>query len=214
MKNKAVLIIVLLLLGVGAYFGYTKFLGGKLPGSSGSMMEEGGMKSLKDLLSSGVAQKCTYSTADESGNSEGVTYVSGGKVRGDFTTVASGKTMTSHMISDGKTSYVWSDGEKNGFKMTVTEEATGDVETDYSDTSTSSQADLNQQADYKCSGWVVDGSVFTPPTTVTFTDFSQMYAPASAAPAQGGSGDSSQCSYCNALTGDDKTQCLTALKCN
>lgn len=211
MNKKVLVAVVLLLLAVGGYFGYTKFMGGKVPGVPGT---SSGPKSLKDLLSAGVAQKCTFSSTSESGSSEGTTYISGGKVRGDFTTVASGKTMVSHMISDGKTSYIWTDGEKNGFKMTVSDQptATG-AKTDYTGgSSTNSAADLNQQADYKCSGWVTDGSYFTPPTTVTFTDFSQMYAPTSNAPSQG-SGSSSQCSYCNSLTGDDKTQCLTALKC-
>lgn len=211
MNKKVLVIVILLILGAAGYFGYTKFMGKSLPGTSS---ESGGMKSLKDLLSAGVAQKCTFATTSESGSSEGTTYVSGGKVRGDFTTTTSGKTTISHMISDGKTSYVWTEGEKNGFKMTIpestTEPSTGNAD---SSTSTSSEADLNQKADYKCSGWVADTSYFTPPANVTFTDFSQIYNPAS--PQTGKTtGTSSQCSYCNSLTGDDKTQCLTALKCN
>lgn len=213
MNKKILVVIVLLLITAGAYFGYTKFMAGKVPG--GSTESASGAKSLKDLLSSGVAQKCTYSTTDESGTSEGTTYVSGGKVRADFTTVMSGKTTKSHMITDNKTSYVWTDGEKNGFKTTISEEdAKADTSVSSDAEFSQSGASLNEKVDYKCSGWVVDGSFFTPPSNVTFTDFSQLFAP-TPAPAQGaGSSSSSQCSYCDSLAGEDKTQCLAALNCN
>src|SRR3989344_3830565 len=100
MNKKVLAVVVLLLIGLAGYFGYTKFMAGKT--SDGSSETSNGTKSLKDLLSSGVAQKCAFSSSDESGSSEGVTYVSSGKVRGDFTTTSSGKETNSHMISDGK----------------------------------------------------------------------------------------------------------------
>ncbi len=211
MNNKVVAAVVVVLLLIGGYFGYTKLKGGGaiVPGTTS---ESGGMKSLKDLLSSGAAQKCTFSQTSDSGTSEGTTYVSGGKVRGDFTTTSSGKTMTSHMISDGKTSYIWTEGEKTGFKMTATDASPSTVQKDSADNPVNSQADLDQKADYKCSSWIVDGSVFTPPSNVTFTDFSQMLNPSSA-PSQGSGSAPSQCSYCDSLTGDDKTQCRSAFGC-
>jgi len=212
MNKKALLIIAaVLLLLAGAWY-YTS---AKKSGIGSGTETTSGTKSLKDLLSSGVAQKCTFSTTNESGVSEGTSYVSGGKVRGDFTTTVSGKTTKSHMISDGKSSYIWNDEDKTGFKMTIDETTQADVTKD-SDTPTSikTEGDLDQKADYKCSKWIVDGSYFTPPSNISFTDFSQMLNP-SAAPSQGtGSSTSSQCSYCASLSGDDKTQCLTALKCN
>jgi uncharacterized protein YxeA len=208
--NKKVLpiIVVVLLLLLGGWY----FMNSRKTGTPGSSITEsqGGMKSLKDLLSSGVAQKCTYSSTDESGTNEGVSYISGGKVRGDFSTTISGKVTKSHMITDGKTSYIWTDGEKDGFKMTIPDATPTSAKTDTSDSEVSTEADLDQKMDYKCSAWVVDNSYFTPPTSVTFSDFSQMINPV--APQQGDT--SSQCSYCNGLSGDDKTQCLTALKCN
>lgn len=211
-KVLAIIVVVLLLLLGGWYFmNSKKSPTGTTPGATTSE-NQGGMKSLKDLLSSGVAQKCTFSSTDESGSNEGITYVSAGKVRGDFTTTVSGKITKSHMISDGKTSYIWTDGEKDGFKMTIPDATPTSAKTDTSNSQVSSEGDLNQKMDYKCSGWVVDNSFFTPPTNVTFNDFSKMINPA--APADSGSSSSSQCSYCNSLSGDDKTQCLTALKCN
>jgi hypothetical protein len=207
MKKSLIVVIVaiVLALGVGGYF----VLGRKASQGTGSSSDS--PKSLKDLLSSGVAQKCTFSNKEDSNSSEGTTYVSGGKVRGDFTTVTSNKTVKSHMISDGTTSYIWTDGEKTGFKMTVTK-SDDETETSPVDKTSEESVDLNQKADYKCSAWVVDGSFFTPPSDVKFTDFSQMLNPTPASGAKGGS--SQQCAYCANLSGDDKTQCLKALNCN
>ncbi len=212
MNKKVVIAIIVLLALVGGYFGYTKLKGGGSVTPGTATGNQDGSKSLKDLLTSGVAQKCTFSQTDESGISEGTTYVSGGKIRGDFTTTASGKVTKSHMISDGKTSYIWSEGEKNGFKMIVDESDSADTKTDNSNAPVSGEADLNQKADYKCSGWVVDGSFFTPPSSVTFSDLSQILNP-SPAPSQESGSSSSQCSYCDSLSGDDKTQCRAALGC-
>jgi len=203
-KKMVIVAIVLLLLLLGGWYlmKSKKAVSSVTSVTSGTPNEQ---KSLKDLLSSGIAQKCTYSG--------GTTYISSGKVRGDFSTTISDKTTASHMISDGKTSYIWTDGEKNGFKMTLGESPTPGTTSQTPGNSAASGTDLNQKADYKCSNWTVDESYFTPPGTVTFTDLSQMTNP-SGAPTSGTGGTSSQCSYCNTLSGDDKTQCLTALKCN
>lgn len=180
-KKLIIAVVVVLVLGVGGYF-FWKSQSAKIPSGLQTGTEtSSGLKSLKDLIAAGIAQKCTFSTTDESGSSEGTTYVAGGKMRGDFTSVISGKTTKSHMITDGNTNYIWMDGEKTGFKTTI--EETGETET--GDTSVSQDvtsqggADLNAKADYKCSAWVTDSSMFTPPTNVQFTDFSQMFNPSS-----------------------------------
>lgn len=216
MNKKMILIIaaVLFLLGGLYYFFiYSKGAGPLGPGQAGN----GGPKSLKDLLTSGVAQKCEFSTTDDSGTSEGVTYISGGKMRGDFSSTYSGKKTLSHMIVDGKTNYIWTDGEKTGFKTTIEDDDSSDIPaTDPATGQFSTQgADLDQKADYKCSAWVVDGSYFTPPSNVTFSDLSEMFkAPSGENPVPGaGGGASGQCSVCDSLDGEDKTSCLSALGC-
>jgi len=197
--NKIVIVVVILLLGVGGYYFYSKMKTGGIPG--GPQVSSGQM-SLKDLVASGLPQKCTFVSTDESGKTEGTSYVSGGKVRADSTLTAGGKATTSHIISDGKTGYIWTEGEANGFMMTV-----GESES----TETSSEADLSQKADYNCSTWLPDNSLFTPPSDVKFTDFSQMLQPTSM-PA-GIENTGSQCAYCETLTGEDKASCLSALQC-
>lgn len=216
MKKGLIVVVLLVLAGVG-YFYYSKMKAGSGEGAMmGSNEVKSGMMSLKDLIAAGVPQKCTFSSTNDSGTNQGTTYVSGGRVRGDFTNTFSGKTTMSHMISDGKTSYIWTDGESTGYKMTVPEtSASPGTAPSSEEPAMSGEGDLNQAADYNCSAWIPDNSMFTPPADVTFSDFSQMMQPSGAptAPAMKEGDTSSQCSYCDSLSGDQKTQCLSALNC-
>lgn len=216
MNKKLIAIVVgILLLGVaGIAYAKMKAGGTGLPGSTASIT--GGAKSLKDLLTSGVAQKCTYSTTEGTGTSEGTTYISGGKMRGDFSTTVSGKVTKSHMITDGKSSYIWTDGEKTGFKSTIADTTTGNApDTTNTTANVSGQGSgLNQKADYKCLAWVTDGSFFTAPSDIKFTDLSEMFKVTPAPAGKAGTTDNtSQCAVCDSLSGTDKTQCLSSLNC-
>lgn len=199
MKKKVIVILVIVALAVLAYF----FLVAKRPAvapainPSGNTEEESSSPtSLKDLLSKGIAQSCTF----KSEGSTGTIYMSGGKVRGDFDATVEGQTMKSHMILESNTSYIWSDGSKTGIKMSFDPDAT----TPSATTGTQSGGfDASTQMNYKCGAWIPDASFFTLPAGVSFTSFD---APTT--------GTNSQCSYCDSLSGDSKSQCLTALKCN
>lgn len=202
-------VLILLVGGYGSYRVYKHFK--RLAGGAVSQIVQnaGAPKTLKDLLGLGTAQKCTYSG--------GAVYVSGGKVRGDFTASESGKTINSHMIVDGNISYIWTDGEKAGFKMTFNPDATSAPSSlaspSTAEAGQSGMVDAEKPQDYKCEGWVADPAMFSLPAGVTFQDFSSLMP--SAMPQTQGSGgsSSSQCSYCDNLTGSDKTQCLSALNC-
>jgi cytoskeletal protein RodZ len=206
-KVLAVIVVVILLLLGGWYFmnskkGTTTTSTQTATGTS----QPSAVSSLKDLISKGVAQSCTYSNAATTGT----IYVSGGTVRGDFDTTTDKTTTKSHMIVKDNTSYIWTDGQATGFKMSFDPNATPAAGAGSS--APSGGVDASATMNYKCSAWAVDGSKFDLPTGVTFQTFA---IPSQAAPAQGTSGSSSsQCSYCDSLSGDSKTQCLTALKCN
>lgn len=214
--NKKVLyaviaVIVLLLVGGAVFVMSTKNKPATTPstttGTVTNKVQEptkAGPKSLKDLLTAGVPQKCTFKDVSDQVNMEGTSYIAGGKMRGDFSTTVEGKTSTGHSIFDGKTSYVWMDGTSTGFKMEVDPSVTSTPES-----STQQGLDLNKTLDYSCGVWIVDQSLFNPPEDVTFTSF--------AVPNTSGSptgGNQNLCASCDSLTGDQKTQCLTALKCN
>lgn len=223
--NKNTLIVVavalVLLLGGGAYL----MLNRNAPSGESSLntsdsvtvgTETSGPKSLKDLILGGVAQKCTYT--DTTSGTEGVSYIANGKVRADYTTSEGTTTTNGHMIADGTTSYVWMDGQDTGFKMSfdLNEEAATDVP-EVPEGQDNQALDVNEAMDYKCSPWLVDGSMFSPPSNVTFTDFSSMLPTAGTgtAPDAGtGQGIPNACAACDSLNGEAKTSCLQALNCN
>ncbi len=209
LMNKKLIIIVaaLLLLGVGGYLYMKKGTPAGIPGAqTGSQTTS--VNSLKDLLAKGIAQSCTFSSDAESGT----VYVSGGKTRGDFSSVTEGKTVLSHMIVDGNTSYLWTDGQNTGFKMSFDPNAAASATPGTAGTTGSTGSfDANANMNYKCSSWFADASKFALPAGVTFTSFSvPTMAPATTT---GTSGNSSQCSYCDSLSGTQKTECLSALNC-
>lgn len=168
-------------------------------------------KSLKDLFASGISQKCTFMNNEGETNTRGTVYAANGKSRADFSSVTSGQTVNSHMIVDGKTNYVWMDGQNKGIKSTFDPNQTSEnPET----ADTSKDTDLNKEVDYACTPWIPDESLFKIPSDVEFTDMSALLIPSQSAGSQGSQGkNSSQCAACDSLTGDTKTQCLSALNC-
>ena len=197
--NKKVLIIaivILLLLAGGWYYMTSK--GSSLPLTQNSNGNTQTLEtvSLKGLISKGLPQTCTFN-AD---NGTGTVYVDGGKVRQDFEITVDDKIIKSHMIVMDNTMYSWSDEDKTGMKMSFDPKATP-VAVESPSTSLNADFDTDTSMDYKCGVWLPDSSKFTLPTDITFSSFE---IPTT---------ESSQCSYCDSLSGDDKEQCLTALKC-
>ena len=212
------IIILLLVIGAAAFLMSAKNKPGTQPDEKKvtdtqeqNETNSGGLTSLKNLLMAGVSQTCTYSDTANSVNITGTTYISGGKVRSDFSSIAEGKTTIGHNIYDGKTSYVWMDESTTGIMMEI------DASAEKSDSQTQEGLDINKTIDYKCQVWVPDQSLFTPPADVKFSSFS---IPTISADSVMGTNDTgtpntaSLCDSCNALTGEQKTQCLTALKCD
>lgn len=208
--NKKLLIglIIALLLIVGGVLGFRMF-GGKTVSTNDRAVVDSNTEtgteeapaSLKDLLQKGVAQKCSFSQSGDY-SSQGNIYVSGGKVRGDFDSLVQGKTTKAHMIVENNTSYLWTDDAPSGFKTSFDiNGAVEDLDTDTSQPDdVSNSFDANADLNYNCTPWVVDDSVFTLPSGVTFADMNAQLQ--------------SQCGACESLTGDAKTQCKTALKCS
>jgi hypothetical protein len=115
--------------------------------------------SLKDLLVSTKAQKCTLKVGTLGAGVDGVVYVSSGKIRGDFSSdSAVGKVGTHMIVRDGST-YSWVDGFKAGLKAPV---VAGTA-------SKSGGVDVNAKFNYDCGTWSVDNSVFTLPKEITFS---------------------------------------------
>jgi Na+-transporting methylmalonyl-CoA/oxaloacetate decarboxylase gamma subunit len=209
----AVVVIILLLIGAGAYVMSTSKSKTTPITTSNSQTNnrpeptaQSDQKSLKDILAAGLPQKCTYTDVTDQTSINGTTYIFNGKVRADFTSVVAGKMTTGHTIYDGKTSYIWTDGTTSGFKMEIDTSAPS-----LTGTPTQQQGlDLNKTVDYSCGAWLPDTSLFNPPSDVTFTTFS-IPTPGTGNTTQG---KQNLCSSCNSLSGAQKTQCLSVLKCN
>lgn len=115
---------------------------------------------LKSLLSMGKVQKCDISYSNDRGKTSGTIYVSGKKMRGDFTVVdQNNKQMDSHIITDETYIYSWSGTSPQGVKTKV------------------EAAIIDQQVQSKCASWSVDSSKFTPPANIQFRDLSTINAP-------------------------------------
>jgi hypothetical protein len=158
-KNLLVVVVVaVIVLAVGGFLAYTKFLK-KSPGEMVSELTQ--PVSLKELIAKNIPQTCTYNIA---GNN-GTIYLSGGKMRGDFETKDESGTRKSHMIVDDKTTYIWVDGQTTGYKLVSEETQQSPV---------SAGIDFNQNYNYSCKPWVVNGVVFTPPAEINFMNFGEM----------------------------------------
>lgn len=125
--------------------------------------------SIASLLAAGKNVSCTMTNPD--GKGTGAIYVSGKKVRGDFTTMTDpSKEFKSSMIQDGEYAYMWSDADKKGTKFKVSAIPTPTPNS----ASTTDAVDINQEVDMNCSTWTVDPSKFIVPADVQFTDMSAM----------------------------------------
>ena len=166
------------------------------------VVESSNPKTIKEMFGLGIPQKCTYEG--------GVVYVADGKMRGDFSsTDEEGVTTESHMIVDGNTSYVWVEGQDMGYMTTFDADQT--ETTDSGDYDTVEVMDPVQPHDYVCEGWVANSEVFVLPSNIVFKDINSLLP--TNIPMEESMEGSDQCSYCNALSGDQKTQCLSAMNC-
>lgn len=125
--------------------------------------------SIASLLAAGKNVTCAMTYPD--GKGSGTIYVSGKKMRGDFTVIMdASKEYKSSMIQDGEYAYMWSDLDKKGTKFKVSGIPTPTPAT----TPKTDTVDINQEVDMNCSTWGVDPSKFVVPTDVQFTDMSAM----------------------------------------
>ena len=212
--NKKVILVIaaLVVLGIIGFFVFGKKSANPLPvptsQESTQSANQNQPSSLKDLLSKGIAQTCTF-TND---TTQGTVMVSAGKMRGDFAVTTDGKTTQSHMIVDGTTSYIWTEGQTTGFKMAFNPEATAQPAAPGA--APAGGINTDQKLDYTCNPGVADSSVFNLPAGINFMEFAIPTTAPSGQPASAAGGSTSaQWSACNSLPAAAKAQCLTALHC-
>jgi len=163
--------------------------------------------SMMDLLKAGKPVKCEYGFEVEGISQKGVVYTSGGKMRMDLEgvmEVEEGKEQetTTHMIVDGVWQYLWTDQAKGMGTKIKMDQAAVEKSPEQDET-----VDWNKQMSYKCGGWMADESSFTPPTDVSFREIDMVKINQ-----QTQDSKASVCKMCEQLSGEAKTQCLSACK--
>jgi len=139
--------------------------------TSNTTQEETLKGNLLDLVKGGKNIKCIFSVNDASGQSSGITYVSEGKSRSDFSaTSTTGETYESHSITEGDWIYTWTSLTDQGTKMQISQLP----KSEETATTNKSVETFSNNMDYKCTPWMADGTKFNIPTNITFLDFTEM----------------------------------------
>lgn len=175
MKKKTILLVIIGILLVGAAVYFFLIKNDSSPLLPGNTEEETSFTgSMKDLLLGGKAQKCTYMGED----GEGTVYVaSDSRVRADFTSTVDEETRVMHTIVDKDTSYIWTDGEATGIKVTIdtSKPSEGPEEDSNSEEQSAESNGINAKNNYKCGLWLVDASKFDLPEGVQFQSMEDLF---------------------------------------
>lgn len=126
--------------------------------------------SIKDALSKSLSLECSFT--DEQGR-QTKSYIKNGAVRADFTGANANE--SGSVIMKDKKIYFWN--AQGGFMMTEPEVTPGAPQQTSSEKTPGNVGDMvSTMEKYKnsCKPSVVSDSLFTPPTNVTFQDFSKM----------------------------------------
>lgn len=120
-----------------------------------------------EFMKQGGSYKCTVTQTVATMTTNGIVFIDSGKVKADFAVSVAGQSInTSMIVRDGYT-YTWtSTMPTKGFKTKIVA-TSGDSSASPKGTIT---WDGSQIGDYSCEPWTADASVFTLPTTVTFTE--------------------------------------------
>lgn len=128
-------------------------------------------KSLKELLSLGTAQKCTFEMNNEEGLTKGEILIKGDKFKQSTEITTNEGVMKVYSISDGEYFYSWNDAIKgSGSKIKIDKEASvpddGKVKQE--------KINLEEKLDYKCSPTTLSDADLAIPTDIEFIDLSGM----------------------------------------
>lgn len=125
--------------------------------------------SIFTLANSGESYKCTVQTTAQGVTVNGTVYVADRNIRGDFSAkVPVIGAVEAHMIADDTTVYAWTSVLPKGYTFIRTENGA-----EGSKTIAGQTFDFNQSYSYDCVESTVDSSMFTVPSNITFTAYTQ-----------------------------------------
>ncbi len=165
MSKTTWVVIIVITLTIAGYFVFSGNKEANVPaGEEQSAQTPERKMAFADFVRQGGSYKCEVKQALSDMENSGTVYLSGGMMRGEFRTVAEGRTVTTNIINRDGYTYTWSSASpETGFKIKV--DASADAET-----SGTYSWDASQVGDYNCAAWSADASVFAVPTSVTFQE--------------------------------------------
>lgn len=125
---------------------------------------------LASFLTSSDSKTCTYSTTVDGRETKGTVYFANQKLRMDYSSTSTdGKTQGGSMIVTNGTQYLWDSSSKQGVKFAFTSDSANTQNNNQTNS-----VDVNKKYSFLCKSWTVDEFKFTPPSDVTFQDFSSI----------------------------------------
>lgn len=122
--------------------------------------------SIKEFLAAGENKKCTFIDADTSGTAH---FASGQRMRLDYRQAGDDPSSGSMIIRTDK-QYIWDGETKEGMTFAFSAEERSET----GQNTNQESVDTNKNYRFTCESWNVDENLFTPPTDVTFQDFTQL----------------------------------------
>ncbi len=170
MKKYLSIIIVIIVLAVIGVFVY--FNNSSKQGSPIEQVKTGGnnvFSSIKDAMSKSLSLKCEYQNVE----GKSTTYVKGDKVRVITETTGAEAKIANLIFKDNKM-WIWNNGEKEGFIFEIDEQSV-DKEDELSGQTNKEELieELEQYKD-KCSTTIIQDSMFSPPSDVTFKNLNNL----------------------------------------
>ena len=130
-----------------------------------------GNDSLQNLIAMGKTLECSFRTSDAAGATEGTAFFYNGKLRVD--TMYAGTSSladTSNLIISDDMIYTWAKTPAGSFAVKLPTSAIRADGAAHRD----GEVSLQNNVQYDCKPWHVDGSVFVPPADITFMDMSNL----------------------------------------
>jgi hypothetical protein len=125
-------------------------------------------KTTKSLVTQSGSYQCDYSQVQASGQSTGVIYIYGGKMRGEFRTQTAEKTISNLFVYDGNLVFQWKEGASVGTKTVLNSLSDLPFIIPKDLTSGGIVGSNYESVGWICHPWLTNKSLLTPPSYVTF----------------------------------------------
>lgn len=140
--------------------------------NTGTATPGGKKMAFSSFIKQGGSYQCTvtqYIDSAYTSSTTGIVYISGEKIRGNYSVEVQGMKIDGSVIVRDGFAYTWSSMSSTGFKSPVTESASGAAGVQTSSGTTGSFSwNTDMVGDYDCKAWTPVESQFTLPASITF----------------------------------------------